>query len=242
MESNNRTISRTLTSYTLNNGNEIDCIESKYVAAIFNVEEKELERIVSKTRTYCKANANMTVYNNHFFFDENNKIEAISVLGLAFICTFMTDLHHSLKSYKNYFNQLSMNWIYKVDFYKKHSTTIRNSHAARSTNIDFETAAEYQVTKEIQADYKVLKTDVEDVNHIFYKKKVVITGEFDAFEIRNEMAELLHNVGAKNQSGVNSATDYVILGKNAGPKKLEKIAELNVKTIDEKEFCQIFNI
>ena len=85
-----------------------------------------------------------------------------------------------------------------------------------------------------------MKTDVEDTSHFFYQKKVVITGSFERFPFREDMAKLLHNVGADVNSGISRKTDYVIVGENAGPKKLEKIAELGIETIDEKRFLEIF--
>ena len=56
------------------------------------------------------------------------------------------------------------------------------------------------------------------------------------------MAKLLHEVGADVNSAISKRTDYVIIGEDAGPKKLEKITELGIETIDEKRFLEIFNL
>lgn len=226
----------------LNNGNEIPTIGRESLLAIFNIKGADLDYIARQTKSFCKSWSSMTLYNNHFFIDENGKVEAITIVGISYFCKNLNYLHANLPEYEIIFTSLAIDWFYKVDFYKKHATTIRNSYSGRSSNIDYETVAEFQITKGIEQFLKTPKIDAEDENHIFYKKKVVITGEFDKYPIRNDMAALLHNVGAKNQTGVNGATDYVILGKNAGPKKLEKIAELEIKTITEEKFCEIFKI
>ena len=85
-----------------------------------------------------------------------------------------------------------------------------------------------------------MKEDVENTEHIFYRKKVVITGLFDAYPERNEIAALLHNVGADVNGAISGKTDFVIVGREAGPKKLEKIAELNISVIDEMKLLEIF--
>lgn len=57
-----------------------------------------------------------------------------------------------------------------------------------------------------------MKTDLIDKSHFFYQKKVVITGIFNNYPIREK----------------------------AGPKKLEQISSFNIKTITEEEFINIF--
>ena len=242
MENKHEAIRSTFIYFELNNGNEIPCIEKNDIIAIFNFEENELNYIVSKTRSYCKEVSSMTLYNNHFFFDGENNIDAISVVGISFFCKNLTYLHNNLKEYEIIFNGFALDWFYKVDFYKKHSTTIRNANAGRSSNIDWETASEFQVTKGIQSDLKKPKENVEDTSHFFYKKIVVITGTFEKFTLRNDMAKLLHDCGADVNSSISKKTHYVVVGKDAGPKKLEKITELNIPIISEEEFCKIFNV
>ena len=108
--------------------------------------------------------------------------------------------------------------------------------------VDYEELITMNSVKKISAELKQMKTDVEDTSHFFYQKKVVITGSFDKFPLREEMAKLLHEVGADVNSAISKRTDYVIIGEDAGPKKLEKIEELGIETIDEKRFLEIFNL
>lgn len=84
------------------------------------------------------------------------------------------------------------------------------------------------------------KIEVEDKSHLFYNKKVVITGEFPSFENRNIMAEMLQNVGADVNTAISKKTDFVIVGKKAGPKKMELIEKYLIPTISEHEFIKLF--
>lgn len=94
--------------------------------------------------------------------------------------------------------------------------------------------------RKISSDYKVKKTDLENTSHFFYDKKVVITGIFDNYPMRDEMAKMLHSVGADVNGSISKRTNYVIVGRNAGPKKLEKIEELQITIISEEEFINLF--
>lgn len=85
------------------------------------------------------------------------------------------------------------------------------------------------------------KKEIEDNGNVFWNKNIVITGKFDNFQDRNIIAKYLQENGAKIQSSINSKTDIVIVGFDAGPAKLEKIKELNIKTLNEVEFLEIFN-
>jgi replication factor C subunit 1 len=60
----------------------------------------------------------------------------------------------------------------------------------------------------------------------------VFTGQLDALG-REEGQELVKRYGGKITGQPSSKTDYVILGHEAGPSKLEKIKKLGLKTINE---------
>ncbi|MBR4461504.1 MAG: NAD-dependent DNA ligase LigA [Erysipelotrichaceae bacterium] len=72
---------------------------------------------------------------------------------------------------------------------------------------------------------------------VFNGKTVVVTGTLENYT-RNEISELLENLGAHVASSVSRNTDYVICGKDAGS-KLRKAQELNVTVIDETEFGKL---
>lgn len=71
------------------------------------------------------------------------------------------------------------------------------------------------------------------LNSPFLGKSVVITGTLS--KPRDEIKELLLNLGAKVSSSVSKKTDFVLYGTEAGS-KLDKALELGVKTISESEF------
>ena len=60
----------------------------------------------------------------------------------------------------------------------------------------------------------------------------VFTGVLETLQ-REEGQSLVKRYGGKVTTGPSSKTSYVVLGSDAGPKKLETIAKLNLKTINE---------
>lgn len=94
--------------------------------------------------------------------------------------------------------------------------------------------------KKIEGDLKIPNYDIEDQTHLFYRKSVVVTGIFDAFPHRKEMAEWIKEVGGNNNGSVSGKTDFVVIGEKAGPKKLATIEKHSIKTINEAEFLKLF--
>lgn len=92
----------------------------------------------------------------------------------------------------------------------------------------------------------VLKKDLSnaDPNNPFYDKKVVITGVFGIIS-RQDIALRLKNMGADVDTGITKRTNIVVVGEDAGPKKLEKIEKLalegiDIRIINEEELHEIF--
>ena len=107
-----------------------------------------------------------------------------------------------------------------------------------SSKINFEDIMAYNLKK---IDPKYLKPKLVDESkvNIFTKKIVVITGEFDNFSIRNEIAKLLWSHGADVNVTVSKTTDYLIAGKNPGPKKMDLAESLGVVIVSELEFIEL---
>lgn len=221
----------------LNNGSEIPCLKRSDILTVFNFKDADIDYIVRQTKSFCQSISDMTVYDNHFFFDRDSKVESISIVGISFFCKNLHSLHVNLSPYKKVFGDLALDWFYTVDFYKKHSTAITNSLIGRATN---GTASEFKMTVGMAADQKRPQEN-KDQNHFFYRKKVVTTGTFDKFT-GNKMTKLLYECGADVNSVISKNTHYVIVGKNAGHRKLEMIALHNIPVITEEEFCKICNI
>lgn len=69
-------------------------------------------------------------------------------------------------------------------------------------------------------------------------KNIVVSGVFSRFS-RDEIKQLIENLGGKNVSSISSKTDYVVAGDNMGPAKKEKANELNVPILTENEFLSL---
>lgn len=95
-------------------------------------------------------------------------------------------------------------------------------------------------TNKIDSEYLTPQLDLEDKTHYFYGKKAVITGTFDSFPFRNELAYLLWSVGADIDTIVGKKTDVVILGEDAGWKKMELIEKHQPQVIDEQILLEYF--
>ena len=92
----------------------------------------------------------------------------------------------------------------------------------------------------------VLKKDLTgaDPCNPFYDRKVVITGTF-SFD-RRSLARKLQSMGADVDSGITKKTNFVIIGDDAGPSKMEKLEKLihdgyKIKKIYEEDLDRIFS-
>ena len=72
----------------------------------------------------------------------------------------------------------------------------------------------------------VLRKDLSnaDPDNPFYNKKVVITGVFDID--RETLAQHLKSLGADIDTAISRKTNFVIIGRDAGPSKLAKLQAL----------------
>lgn len=91
----------------------------------------------------------------------------------------------------------------------------------------------------------VLVQDLEDAdpNNPFYDKKVVFTGVLENIS-RNDAAQKVQALGADINNSISKSTNIVIVGKDAGPSKLKKIADYNetgakIQIVNEMEFLQM---
>lgn len=67
---------------------------------------------------------------------------------------------------------------------------------------------------------------IENKDTIFFNANVVITGVFKSFPDRDDLAMRIQNLGAKVNGAISKRTTHVVVGTGAGPKKIEKIKEL----------------
>ncbi|PWN47197.1 DNA replication factor C, large subunit [Violaceomyces palustris] len=67
---------------------------------------------------------------------------------------------------------------------------------------------------------------------------IVFTGELESLG-REESVELAKRYGAKVTGAPSSKTSYVVVGENAGPKKLDQIKKNKIATLTEDEFLDL---
>ncbi len=87
---------------------------------------------------------------------------------------------------------------------------------------------------------KIMEADVrleENQAHLFYQKKIVLTGTLDAMP-RAEAKEQLEKLGATITSSVSSKTDFVVAGQKAGS-KLAKAQKLGIRVLEEMQFIDM---
>ncbi|KAJ9667964.1 hypothetical protein H2201_001769 [Coniosporium apollinis] len=66
----------------------------------------------------------------------------------------------------------------------------------------------------------------------------VVTGVIDSYT-RKEAEAVIKQFGGKTASGISKKVDYIVLGTDAGPKKLEMIAKDNLSTLDWDGLLQL---
>ena len=71
-------------------------------------------------------------------------------------------------------------------------------------------------------------------------KTIVFTGELEKRSRKAAKIEA-EKLGAKVASAVSSKTDFVVVGDQAGPKKIETIQKLGIKVLNETEWEQLIN-
>lgn len=85
--------------------------------------------------------------------------------------------------------------------------------------------------------------EVENKDTIFFDKKVVYTGEFEAFT-RDTLILFLKDLGANVNTTISRKTDIVIVGHNPGPAKMKKTEELsqagvNICMLNEEDVLKV---
>lgn len=74
-------------------------------------------------------------------------------------------------------------------------------------------------------------------------KTICVTGKLQKFKNREELAEAINRIGAKEVAGVTKKTSYLLTNdKNSGSSKNKKAAELSIPIISEDEFIEMCGI
>jgi len=91
---------------------------------------------------------------------------------------------------------------------------------------------------DIRADTDVPLSVSSKFDEKFKGKTVVISGTYVNYG-RDQLKDALRAVGAKVAHGVSKATDFLIIGMDAGPQKMDKASELGVEVIGELELKEL---
>lgn len=103
----------------------------------------------------------------------------------------------------------------------------------------------YDKDRKIASDiYKQDLSIVSNKNTLFYKQKIVISGTFVKYPVRNDLGLLLKEFGADIDSAISSKTNFFVVGSDCGPKKMEKAQNLiergsGLQIIQENELYTI---
>jgi len=68
-------------------------------------------------------------------------------------------------------------------------------------------------------------------------KKIVFTGKMSSS--RDEMKKHAKLIGIKVMSSVNQSTDYLVIGENVGPKKLQFAIDNKITILEEDEYLKL---
>lgn len=214
---------------------EMPVISIKKLADICMKDVESIEYIINRTGRLTADIGIKKTYNKGLSEKE------IGIVSIYFITLYYSEADFYLTKFKDFFKEEIFEIGLKaIGNLVSKRTAKRYTSMGSPTGMSYEDLVKMNTEKKISDAYKYPDVNIEDKSHHFYSKKVVITGTFNNFPMRDEMAKMLHSVGADVNMSISKKTDFVIVGENAGPKKLEKIEELQITIISEEEFINLF--
>lgn len=226
--------------YTEFNGIEIECLDRNSILNLLKIDEETFDKLIYRTIKQCNMTGRTYLFRSNLNY-YNEKVSEIGIIGLYFFVLYNSEL----KKYQ-YFSEYIL-FLKEICFETSMGLLNKYTKPKRKTkktsNLKtWEDIAKVE-TKQISTELRNPDLDkINDKGHVFYNKNIVITGEFEKFTNRNEIAKLISSTGGLLKSTVNSKTDYVIIGSEAGPKKIETINALGIKTYSELDFYKLFNL
>ncbi|MDI9355742.1 MAG: NAD-dependent DNA ligase LigA [Chitinophagaceae bacterium] len=88
--------------------------------------------------------------------------------------------------------------------------------------------------------FQIKEKESNSPSNILENKTFVISGTFKRWE-REELQNIIKQNGGKLLSSISKKLDYLVVGENMGPAKLEKAKELNITMITEEEFLTLLS-
>jgi len=84
-----------------------------------------------------------------------------------------------------------------------------------------------------------LRSESNNSNSLLVDKKIVFTGKMSSS--RDEIKKHAKSIGIKVLSSVNQSTDYLVIGENVGPKKLQFAIDNNIAILKEDEYLKLID-
>lgn len=197
------------------------------------------EKVRSKAKNYGLARA----FKASSFLDEPS--EVISVTGIYIFLTIAIDY----KKYKHlewlipYFKEEALKDLLLYFAHNHNKTKKKTNNIPEEFRIKSE--EDYLNLRAKKVDANLRKPDFDLVinkDHQFYSKNIVVTGNFKAWPLREDLVKLITSHGGHVKTSVNKATDYVIAGSGAGPAKLKTIGELGIPILNELEVTILLGV
>lgn len=178
----------------------------------------------------------------------------IMPMGISpFICTYMI-YGHSLEDLCDAFNMsdsshhdAGFDSLCCAHFYLNHLNGVMPDYSLvreHNSNREFGRVSKVKRHEALHGD--LLKKDLTgaDPDNPFFDRKVVITGVFEMD--RKEIAKHLKSMGADIDSNITKRTNYVLIGADPGPAKIEKLDSLihngfNIRKIYEDDLLAILS-
>lgn len=133
---------------------------------------------------------------------------------------------------------------HNIDFFNHHDALSDAEACARLylkymnyENLSAENNNPYSF-KKIEKEDLVPDFNIENKDNPFYQKKIVFTGDLVNFS-RIEAAHRIKLLGADVNTAISRKTDFVIIGRNPGSSKIEKIQNFGIPIISENDFLKM---
>jgi|GEM_PF-925331 len=233
-------IEKNYTSFEIEDKFEIEYWDARNICQFFRLDEEQLDHLIYRTGKECKEIGWKRAFD--FNIVKSNGTIKITATGLYLLLTYSCALkkYNYLEEFIPHFSELAIDDLLRYQGFKQVKRKKKLSESNKEfRNEYFENPDKFD-SKNYDSDLKVPDLDIEDQSHQFYNKKVVITGSFERFPNRKDMAILIKSVGGDNNTSISRLTDYVIVGAEAGPRKMELIEKHNTTVINEDEFIELF--
>lgn len=115
-----------------------------------------------------------------------------------------------------------------IKYSKIHQVTTYAKQPTSNTKVEKNDFFFGDPARQLSHDAKIQDlSQVENPDNFFYNKRVVISGIFEYYPMREDLALILKKLGADVNTSISKKTDVVIFGNAYGPSKMKKVKELN---------------